>query len=232
MSCQGQDSGSLVIGVDFDNTIATYDELLHRQALEQGLISKDVAKNKMEVRDTVRMLPEGEIQWQTLQGLVYGPKMKEARICEGVGHFFHECRQRQIKVFIVSHKTEFANYDDTRTNLRQSALEWMTENRFFEIDGFGLSQEDVFFEATRREKVQRIAQLGCTHFIDDLTEVFDDDGFPNAVGKILYSPNSAGPALAGVMVADSWEIISEYLFEADGFDSDLSVGLSTNESRH
>ena len=129
MSCQGQDSGSLVIGVDFDNTIATYDELLHRQALEQGLISKDVAKNKMEVRDTVRMLPEGEIQWQKLQGLLYGPRMESAKVSDGLAAFCREWVGRGAKLYVVSHKTEYANFDETQTNLRQSALAWMAKKK-------------------------------------------------------------------------------------------------------
>ena len=226
------DNSSLVVGVDFDNTIATYDELLHRQSQERGLISKDVAKTKLEVRNTIRRLPEGEIQWQKLQGLVYGPMMKEAATCEGVESFLQRCQQHRVKIFIVSHKTEFANYDVTRTNLRKAALDWMVEKHFFDTTSFGLSQNDVFFEPTRRQKVQRITDLGCTHFIDDLPEVFDDNSFPANVNKILYSPGSVGQTPPGVTIAGGWENISKYLLGSNDFDSSLSVGLSLGDSKH
>ena len=222
--------GPLVLGVDFDNTIVSYDELLHRLALERGLISSGVGKSKMAVRDTVRKIPDGEIQWQRLQGSVYGPMMKEAQLCEGVGNFLHECRRRGIKVFIVSHKTEFANYDETQTNLRQAATKWMAGNGFFEGGGFGLSLEDIFFEGTRRDKLQRVAQLGCTHFIDDLKEVFDDAEFPDTVHKILYAPDQLESYLPEATVAASWEEIREYFFGPNDFNSGFAVRLSSNES--
>lgn len=218
--------GTLIVGVDFDNTIATYDELFHDLALERSLISKELGKSKMEVRDSVRKLQNGEIQWQKLQGSVYGPRMKDAGICAGVENFFHECRRRQIKVFVVSHKTEFANFDETRTNLRQSALTWMSDQRFFEAEGMSLSQEDVFFEGTRADKLQRIANLGCTHFIDDLKEVLDDEGFPSNVHKILYAPNHTEISLPGATIAASWQEIGDYFFGTDGVESGFAFEVT------
>ncbi len=46
-------------------------------------------------------------------------------------------------VFIVSHKTEYAGYDETRTNLRTAALEWMTSHHFFEPHGLDLARDHV-----------------------------------------------------------------------------------------
>ena len=44
----------VVVGLDFDNTLVTYDELLHLSALERRLIQPNIGKNKKEVRDAVR----------------------------------------------------------------------------------------------------------------------------------------------------------------------------------
>jgi hypothetical protein len=54
----------------------------------------------------------------------------------------------------------------------------------------------VYFEGTRTEKIARIVALGCTHFIDDLEEVFDDPAFPSGVERLLLTMTegvSAGP---------------------------------------
>jgi len=203
-----------VIGIDFDNTLATYDHLWHAAALEKSLIGPNIGKNKKDVRDAVRQLPGGEIEWQRLQGSVYGPGMSQARVSDGLGQFFQTCSAHQAKTYIISHKTEFANYDETHTNLRSSAMTWMTVNRFFEAKGLGLSPDNVFFLETRCEKLQCLQRLGCTYFIDDLEEVLLEKSFPSSVEKILYAPNQLSPELPGVTVAKNWEEIANHIFDA------------------
>ena len=203
-----------IIGVDFDNTIVSYDDLMHRVAVQRGLIHPDVRKSKKHIRDSIRQLPDGEIEWQRLQAIVYGPRTGEARLIEGVQTFFNLCKQHKVAVYIISHKTEYANFDETRTNLRLAALAWMRQNSFFETDGLGLSQENVYFESTRREKIERIKHLGCTHFIDDLEETFLEDSFPANVEKILYAPHMQHSFLPGVRVVTTWEEVSDYFFNA------------------
>ena len=105
----------MVIGNDLDNTLATYDELLHRLAVERGIIKPSVETSKKAVRDTIRALPEGEVEWQKLQGLMYGPRMREASLSPDIKVFLQLCREQDAKIRIISHKTEFANYDDTQT---------------------------------------------------------------------------------------------------------------------
>ena len=39
---------------------------------------------------------------------------------------------------------------------------------FFDKNGINILEENVFFEVTKEEKIDRIESLGCTHFIDDL----------------------------------------------------------------
>ena len=171
-------------------------------------------KSKREIRDRIRQLSDGENEWQRVQAVVYGPRMGEARVIDGVRGFFDLCRRHQTKVFIVSHKTEFARFDETGTHLRTAAVLWMKKNGFFKADGFSLSQEDIYFESTRLEKIERIRRLGCTHFIDDLEEVFLEDAFPTSVEKILYAPQTRRSSFPGVKVMATWEEISGYLFHA------------------
>jgi len=201
------------IGIDFDNTIVSYDALMYEAALDRGLIKDGADRTKRAIRDRIRQLPDGEIEWQKLQALAYGPLMRSAQLIEGVEEFIWACRDRDIAIFIVSHKTEYANYDDTRTNLRTAALEWMTDKRFFDAEGFDLSRADVYFESTRSDKIARIERTGCSHFIDDLEEVLLEPSFPDHVEKILYAPDALSVSTGRVIVMPSWQAVRDYLFD-------------------
>ena len=186
---------------------------MYAAALDRGLIKDGADRTKRAVRDRIRQLPDGEMEWQKLQALAYGPLMHSAQLIEGVQEFICECRDRDIAVFIVSHKTEYANYDDTRTNLRTAALEWMTSHRFFDAHGLDLSRADVYFESTRADKIARIERTGCSHFIDDLEEVFVEPSFPACVEKILYAPDVLSVSTDRVTVMSSWQALRDYFFD-------------------
>jgi hypothetical protein len=201
-----------ICGVDFDNTIVSYDEVLAEVAKERGLLDDDAIRTKRKIRDRIRQLPDGEIEWQKCQALIYGPRIDQSRLIEGVPEFFRLCSQRNVKVCIVSHKTQSSLYDTTGTNLRQAAIDWMTRQGFFQKEGLGLQRDDVFFADSRREKTNTISRLRCSYFIDDLVETFLEETFPQTTAKILYDPDSDAPAPAGITVKKSWKAISEYLF--------------------
>jgi len=214
------------IGVDFDNTLATYDDLMYCTALERGLISPQVEKNKKSIRDLIRKLPEGEVEWQKVQALVYGPRIADARPADGAQAFLKACARNKVKVYVVSHKTEFASYDETGTNLRCAAISWREQNRIFDGPSSRRCPANLYFESTRQEKLDRIAQLGCTHFIDDLEETFLDKSFPVGVEKILYAPFASNQTAPDVKLAGNWQQITEYLFHA------TFAPLATRRARH
>ena len=143
---------------------------------------------------------------------MYGSRISEAKLIEGVPRFFELCRRHGVKVHIVSHKTEFSQFDTTGTNLRTAALEWMTANDFFEHNGLGMRREDIFFAETRQAKIDCIAELRCTHFIDDLEETFLEPTFPEGVARILYEPRRRSVPPTGVMLMKTWQEISDYFF--------------------
>jgi hypothetical protein len=192
--------------------VVCYNQLLARIARQRGLLESGASETKRQLRDRIRQLEEGEIEWQKCQAQLYGPRIGEATLIAGVPEFFVRCRERGVKLFIVSHKTEFSRYDDTGTNLRTAALEWMTANGFFKPDRLGLAPSDVFFAGTRQEKIERIAELGCTDFVDDLEETYLENSFPRETTRILYEPGRESPAPPGVLWMKSWQEISEYFF--------------------
>lgn len=200
----------MIIGIDFDNTIVSYDELFYREAMQLGLIDAQCSKNKISVREHI-WKTRGDVAWQKLQALVYGPKIGEAVLTPGVKEFLSMCKKHKVKVFIVSHKTEYASYDPTKTDLRLAALQWLDDHDFFGNKVFKLLHQDIFFESTRLEKISRIKNLGCTLYIDDLEEIFLDESFDQNIDKILFAPNSTRE-IDGIKVCTSWKSIIEYVF--------------------
>src|SRR5580704_14156866 len=145
------------IGVDFDNTLVSYDRAFATVGKEEGLLpgdfvgGKDAAKRRL-----YRERPDGYL-WERLQGLVYGRRIDRAELYEGAAEFFRQCRaQAGWQVYIISHKTVLAHHDPLRTNLRDSAFGWMQRQGFFDARGFGLTRSQVFFEDSRDAKVRRI----------------------------------------------------------------------------
>lgn len=182
-------NAAVIVGIDFDNTVASYDELMHRLAVERGLIPADLPRNKKLIRDAIRTLPDGERKWRGLQTYSYGPGMRDARPMDGVKEFLTACKPRGIPVWIISHKTLYANFGDPTVNLRAAALDWMAQQGFVDSPEFGVGHDRILFEETREEKIGRIRALGITHFVDDLEETFLESSFPQDVNRILYAPN-------------------------------------------
>jgi len=192
-----------VIGIDFDNTLVTYDAIFRALALEAGLIGPEVPMNKRAIRDDVRRT-WGDLAWQALQGKAYGPRLAEAEPAAGARAFVDRCRAAGIPVLVISHKTAYATVDPSATPLRQAALDWLAAHGFMPLP--------VRFGATREEKLGHIRAAGCTHFIDDLEETFREPGFPSQVQGILYAP--AGAAVQDLPVVRSWaEIMARFFHD-------------------
>ena len=109
--------------------------------------------------------------------------------------------ERDLATCVVSHKTQFARRDVTQTDLRAASVGWMESSGLF--DRTGLDRERVFFADTRHEKVARIETLACTHFVDDLVEVFLEEEFPEVTTKVLLAA-ACGRVPEGVIHVGDW----------------------------
>ncbi|MDP6389508.1 MAG: hypothetical protein QF654_06410 [Alphaproteobacteria bacterium] len=196
------------IGLDFDNTVAGYDRVFLEAGREAGLLPDAFIGTKKEIRDAIRSGPEGDIGWQRLQGQVYGKLMSRAALIEGVAEFLIQCRERGVPVSVISHKTEFGHFDSERINLHQAARRWMTEHGFFDAERFAIPEERVHFEPDRAGKIARICEVGCSHFIDDLAEVFHDPSFPEDVDAILFAAGEDEPPEGPFAACRDWNEIS------------------------
>lgn len=195
---------TLRIGVDFDNTIICYDGVFHRAAIEKGLIPETVGRAKNQVRDHLRA-QQREDDWTWLQGYVYGLKIIECPPFPGVLEFFARCAAAGLSTCIVSHKTRIP-YKGPAYDLHSAARGWI---QAVGLSDTGILADDIHFEQTKQGKLDRIAALHCTHFIDDLPEFLCEPGFPQQVERILFDPNSLHPDLPGITRVDSWTRIGE-----------------------
>ena len=203
-------ASEIVIGIDLDNTLVCYDDLFHLAVCAERLIEPSVPKRKEAIRDAIRLLPDGEMQWTRLQAMVYGPRMAGATLFEGADVFLRHCARSHTSVKIVSHKTPFATLDDQPVDLRQAARDWLKAKGFF--TSFGLLLGDVFFESTRSEKLDRIRALRCTHFIDDLAEVFAEPAFPPATRKLHFAPHGTVATNPEARVFTHWRELDRLFF--------------------
>lgn len=174
------------IGIDFDNTIVSYDSVFHKVAREGGLIPGDLPVSKLSVRDHLRRTGREHI-WIEMQGYVYGARMNDAEFYPGVLDFFRWAHENGVSPFIISHKTKhpFAgpNYD-----LHEAARAWMSEHLRHGSEVF-VKADAIYFELTMEEKLARIGFLQCGLFVDDLPEVLLAPAFPAGTEPLLFDPD-------------------------------------------
>ncbi len=174
------------IGLDFDNTIVSYDALFHKVALEGGWITNEVPVSKVSVRDHLHSKGQEPI-WTEMQGYVYGARMDEAVAYPSVLQCLTWAREQRIPVSIVSHKTRHP-FSGKQYDLHQSARHWI-ELYLTDATGPLVIPECIYFEITKDSKVKRIADIGCTVYVDDLPEILLAPEFPPSTNKILFDPD-------------------------------------------
>jgi len=193
------------IGIDFDNTIVSYDALFHKVAREQGLVPPETPVNKVAVRDHLRRIGQ-EDRWTEMQGYVYGARMDEALAYEGVIDFIRRAGAAGHEVLIVSHKTRHP-FLGPQYDLHAAARTWIEHHLLW--DGRALLPADrIFFELTKEEKVARIAERRCAAYIDDLPEILLAAAFPPGTDRLLFDPEDhhagAGAGADGLRVFRTW----------------------------
>lgn len=174
------------IGLDFDNTIVSYDALFHKVASEGGWLTEDVPVSKVSVRDHLRRVGMEPV-WTEMQGTVYGGRMDEAQAFPGVVDCLAWARDSGIRMSIVSHKTRHPFLGE-QYDLHEAARRWIG---LYLNDARGplIPAENIHFELTKEAKVQRIADIGCTVYVDDLPEILQAAGFPASTSKVLFDPD-------------------------------------------
>ena len=161
------------------------------------------------MRDYLRQCGR-EDAWTELQGYVYGAAMQDALPYPGVLDFFTRSKSRGLSVCIVSHRTRHP-FVGPLYDLHQAAHQWLESHGFYDGASIGLERSQVYFELTKEMKLERIAGLGCTHFIDDLPEFLEEPGFPASVERILFDPGGHDAGGYTFCRAGSWAEVDELL---------------------
>ncbi len=190
----------MIIGFDFDNTLIDYSNSFKKLVLKKKLVPEEIKKDKISIRNYLRK-KDLENQWTILQGEVYGKYIMNGQIFNGVQEVFKYLETKKIKVKIISHKTRFP-YIGEKVDLRLSALKWIEANIFSQVSNIFFSKKDIFFQNSVEEKIEKIKDLKCDVYVDDLPEILDL--LPNKIQKILYLSSNNKPLKTNYKIMHTW----------------------------
>jgi hypothetical protein len=207
------------IGIDFDNTIACYEGVFHKAALERGLISTHLPASKNAVRDYLNGSGRKD-EFTLLQGYVYGARMDLVSPYPGLVEFLHRARSERHQMFIISHKTRHPILGPPH-DMHAAAHGFLKAKT---LSGpSGVATDNIYFEVTKAEKVARIVGLHCDVFIDDLPEILSTPGLSSTMRRILFDPTDDHAKIdldPTIERHRSWAEISSAIFGDDGIPSE------------
>ena len=141
------------IGIDFDNTISNYDDVLYKTAIKEKYISKNSHfLQKNQIKKEIIKKGKSLNNWKKLQGLIYGQYMLQAQLNSGFANFVKLSNSKNYEIVVVSHKTIYGHFDKKKIQLRKKALYWMKKNKFFDKRYFGINIKNIYFEPTLKKK--------------------------------------------------------------------------------
>ena len=174
--------GGRTIGLDFDNTIVSYEKVYRRLVEKHGveIVSGQSPKNML--RDHFHRKGEADV-FTRIQGEVYGPGLAGAEAYPGFSSCLEQLTADGWKVVVVSHRTKHPLAGPAH-DLHQSA------RQFLEVSGWlGEKIREAYFEETKEAKLARIARCGCNFFVDDLPEILGHPAFSKDCQPVLFDPS-------------------------------------------
>lgn len=212
------------IGIDLDNTIINYDAAFIAAAQFFKLDLPASCKEKRHIKKIALDLDEGGIIWEKIQGQVYSRFMKtHACLYPGVKRFLLHCRINGYKVYVISHKTLYGHFDESKTPIRDVAIDFLRSSNL--IEGASPLLEGIYFEDTRESKIDKIINLGLEWFIDDLSEIILALQNQKALKKVFFSSNDETNFIAANNYwASDWQQI-DYLVNGDWENSQIKTLL-------
>ena len=194
------------IGIDLDNTIISYDSAFQDAAYDKDLIDGGREYNKKDLSREIKSRENGEIEWQRLQGFVYGKGIEKAHVFPGVYRFLWRCYNRGIVIEIVSHKTEYGHFDTEKRSLRKSATNFLKEHKILQYDSEINCEKlisKITFTDTQQDKINYISDNNFDYFIDDLEEIVKSKQL-NKIQTVLFNCEAGS----------SWDEITDSLLNS------------------
>jgi len=174
----------MIIGLDLDNTIVSYENVFPKIAEQQKLVPEGSCQSKIAVRDFLRQ-HDREAEWTELQGYVYGKCMDSADVFPQVLETLHAWSSQGFSFYILSHKTQFPCAGPA-FDLHATAREWIAKT-FAELKK-SLPESHIHFFPSKEDKISAIKQYQCDVFVDDLPEILMADHFPTDCKPVLFDP--------------------------------------------
>ena len=168
-------------GFDLDNTLIDYSNAVQEYCLNEGL---NECKTLDSLRTLLRRSDTSGRLWQLAQGWLYTDGLSYARAGQGAVELCEFLKNSNMELMIVSHKTTHTPDFCGQKPLREIATKWINSS---ELADYFLGNEQIYYEATRASKVERIQKLEFNYFVDDLIEVFQEPAYPKAVTSFLLS---------------------------------------------
>ena len=192
----------LKIGIDLDNTIINYQNSFKKYLREKKIYLKIISKNKIKYLSNNNSKIKS---WTETQEEIYGKYIIYAKPFKYYKEFEKFALKKNIKLFIVSHKTKYSQFSK-KYNLHTQSSRWIKNNIF-------KKKYKIFYVNTINEKIRKIRKVNPNYFIDDLIEIFNNKNFPKNVKKIYFSKIKDNK----VETFDNWSKIKNYINQNEAF---------------
>lgn len=197
------------IGIDFDNTIANYEQCFNFLTRKYFYSKKkEIIETKNSIKKKILNLKDGKYLWMKMQGQAYGKYIDKALVMNDFLKFLLITKNRKHTIVIVSHKTKFGHYDKKKILLRKSATRWMIKNKIINSNYSNINKGSIFYADTRENKINIINKLQCDYFIDDLFSVLNDKKFSQKTNKILFGKQKKNKFLT----FENWNEIINFFY--------------------
>lgn len=193
----------MIIGIDFDNTIADYTGVFYDVATDLGWLPTNVGTSKNEVKSYF-IDNDIEDKWTELQGIVYGKEITRAKPYANCVEVLKQLHAQGHQLYIISHKTKYPIIGE-KVNFHIAATNWLKANAIIGQENSPVSNENVFFNETKEQKLDRAGHLKCDVFLDDLPSILQHEKFPQNCQGVLFNPYSIDNL--GLNQVSSWQSV-------------------------
>ena len=193
------------IGIDLDNTIINYDNIFEKAAKNKNLVDENWCGRKENIKKEILKQKNGTLIWQFIQGEVYGDLIKNANLNTGVYQFILRALVNDCKIYIISHKTKYAQHSK-KILLRDKSTKYLINKNIIGK----INIKNIFYENSRRDKINRINKKNLSWYIDDLSVILKDKRLENKSKKILYQKKSLRKYVD--FCTNDWYEISNIIF--------------------
>lgn len=197
---------NMKIGIDFDNTIVCYDNAYKSFIDENQLPPSDEPLKKQVKQHFFKDSESGNLHWTQFQGQLYGKEIIKAQPYDGLINFLAFAQKKQWTIFIISHKSRFPAIGELY-DFHDSAKRWLKQNSILNF----IPADHCYFLPTLKDKVNKINELQCDLFIDDLPLVLNHSSFPQFTKKILFAPSIIHTKNNSFEILEGWDSIREHV---------------------